>query len=227
MNRFKTQLIAAALLSVLAVIATIMNSHQAAAQGPPGSMAVNIVNPLPVPVSGAVTSTVTGSVGLASGTSVRVNNTVTDAVWVRTVTDGIEPFQAQGNCAHPGGSLNQCFATIFTPPAGKRAVIEYFSGSSQISSSTSNVLVVVPSLSTKTGQAARLDHFLPNVLAFNVLDLVAQSRAIWGQQVHLYADSGQAIVGQLQLNTSSGFRTPNFVASLTISGYLVDVPFTP
>ena len=43
MNRFKNQLIAAAVLTVLAVIGTIMNLHQAVAQGPPGGMSVNIV----------------------------------------------------------------------------------------------------------------------------------------------------------------------------------------
>ena len=78
MKRFKNHLIAAAVLSMLAIIGTIMNSHQAAAQppGPPGGLAVNIVNPVPVPVTGSINSTVTGTVGLASGASVRVDNTV-------------------------------------------------------------------------------------------------------------------------------------------------------
>jgi hypothetical protein len=44
MDRFKNHLLALAVLSVLAVIGTIMNSHQAAAQGPPDGMAVKIVN---------------------------------------------------------------------------------------------------------------------------------------------------------------------------------------
>jgi hypothetical protein len=47
-------------LSVLAVIGTIMNSHQAAAQGPPDGMAVKIVSPLLVPATGL--TTVSGTV---------------------------------------------------------------------------------------------------------------------------------------------------------------------
>src|SRR5215467_14648368 len=98
MKRFKNHLIAAAVLSVLAIIGTIMNLHQAAAQGPTTGLAVNIVNPVPVPVtgsttvSGAVAATQSGSwnvglasgatVGLASGASVRVDNTVSDPVRV-------------------------------------------------------------------------------------------------------------------------------------------------
>jgi hypothetical protein len=54
MNRFKNYLIAAAALSVLAIIGTNMNTQQAAAQGPPNGLAVRIVNPVPVPVSGTV-----------------------------------------------------------------------------------------------------------------------------------------------------------------------------
>jgi hypothetical protein len=50
MNRFKNHLIVAAVFALLAVIGTIMNSHQAAAQ-PPDGLAVKIVNPLPVPVT--------------------------------------------------------------------------------------------------------------------------------------------------------------------------------
>lgn len=54
MNRFKHSLIAAAAMSVLAIIGATMNPHQAAAQGPPNGLAVRIVNPVPVPVSGTV-----------------------------------------------------------------------------------------------------------------------------------------------------------------------------
>jgi hypothetical protein len=66
MNRFKNHLIAGAVLSVLAVIGTIMNSHQAAAQGPPNGLAVNIVNPVPVPVTGSLGITGTPKVTIDS-----------------------------------------------------------------------------------------------------------------------------------------------------------------
>jgi hypothetical protein len=102
MNRYKNHLIAAAVLSVLAVIGTMMNSRQAAAAG--GDPKVTIESPIPLPV--------------------RVDNTVSDPVRVRNVNDAIQPFQAAGNCF--GNSA--CDGAIFTVPTGKRAVIEYFSG---------------------------------------------------------------------------------------------------
>jgi hypothetical protein len=87
-------------------------------------LAVKIVNPIPLPLTGSVTSTVTGTVGLASGASVQVNNTVTDPVRVRNVNDAIQPFQAEKTCSGTPG----CLVQIVSVPAGKRAVIEYFSG---------------------------------------------------------------------------------------------------
>jgi hypothetical protein len=112
MNRYKNQLIAAAVLSVLAVIGTIMNSRQASAQdgGPP----VTIVSPIPLPVTGSISSSVTGTVSLASGASVRVDNTVSDPVRVRNVNDAIQPFQAEHDCVIPAGKPGgSCSVTIF------------------------------------------------------------------------------------------------------------------
>src|SRR5215467_10320755 len=75
MNRLKNHLIAAAVLSVLAVIGTAMNSHQAAAQGPATGLAVNIVNPLPVPVTGS--TTISGTVAATQSGSWNVGITGT------------------------------------------------------------------------------------------------------------------------------------------------------
>jgi len=93
MNRFKNQLIATAVLSVLAVIGTIMNSHQAAAQqGPPTGLAVNIVNPLPVPVTGS--TTVSGTVGATQSGNWNVGILGTPAVTVANNT-AASPFSKE------------------------------------------------------------------------------------------------------------------------------------
>src|SRR5258708_246661 len=60
MKRFRNHAIAIAVFAALAVIGTVMNSRQATAQGPPDGLAVRIVSPLPVPVTGS--TTVSGTV---------------------------------------------------------------------------------------------------------------------------------------------------------------------
>jgi hypothetical protein len=85
MNRFKNLLIVAAVFALLTVIGTVLNTRRVASQGPPGGMAVNIVNPLPVPVtgattvSGAVAATQSGAwnVGITGTPNVKVTNPVT------------------------------------------------------------------------------------------------------------------------------------------------------
>ena len=80
MNRFKNYLAGAALI---AVVGTFVSSRQATAQGGPngqgnpvpGSAPVNIVSPLPLPV--------TGNVDLASGASVNIANPATSPVPVQ------------------------------------------------------------------------------------------------------------------------------------------------
>lgn len=80
MNRFKKELMAAAVLVLLGVIVATMNSCQGvAAQGPTSGTSVNIVNPLPVPV--------TGSLGITGTPNVQVTNPATAPVLVLNVND--------------------------------------------------------------------------------------------------------------------------------------------
>jgi hypothetical protein len=205
MNRYKNQLIAAAVLSMLAVIGTIMNSRQASAQDQGNG--VTIVSPIPLPV--------TGTVGVASGASVRVNNTVADPVRVRNVNDAIQPFQAGQACTGLSGSSG-CKVTIFTVPTGKRAVIEYFSGIAILPVG----LVVSPFLHTTQIGLGTRSHFVPTTSP--AYPNAPSGITTWGQQVRLYADPGTAIDGSGIASASAGFTV-----DFTISGYLVDVPFTP
>jgi hypothetical protein len=226
MNRFKNHVIVAAVFSVLAIIGSIMNSHQAAAQGPPGGMSVNIVNPLPVPVTGSITSTVTGTVGLASGTtvglasgaSVRLNNTVTDPVRVRNVNDAIQPFQTGAGCSEVIGQTG-CNVDVFTVPAGKRAVIEYFSGVARIDAGQVALLDV-----TMVTAGFPIDQFLALTTPAVIFPSPVGPSTTWGQQVRWYADPGTIV--NIQAN-QNGPATTIFVFTFRISGYFVDVPLTP
>jgi hypothetical protein len=172
-------------------------------------LAVNIVNPVPLPVSGTVTGNVgvTGTVGLASGASVRVNNTVTDPVRVRNVNDAIQPFQATVSCPNTFGA---CAIGMYVVPMGKRAVIEYVSGKAEGSGSFD----VDPDLQTMTG-GVTAQHELTSSTA-------PRGTSTWGQQIRMYADPGSNIGAGVFTNppTSVSF-------TFTISGYLVDVPFAP
>jgi hypothetical protein len=226
MKRYKNQLIAAAVLSVLAVVGTIMNSRQASAQD--GGPNVTIVSPIPLPVTGSVTSTVTGTVpvtgtvGLASGASVHVNNTVADPVRVRNVNDGIQPFQGATSCSTTISSVTGgCAQQVFNVPVGKRAVIEYFTGTATLNVGPGG-LFVFPTVQTTIGGTAV-------VHGVSVLPLVSTNLGAatqWGQQVRLYADSGAIFVGVSFGGTGVAVTgTANF--NFDISGYLVDVPFTP
>ncbi len=63
MSRFKTLLILASDVAVLGVVGAIVTSREASAQNPvPGSAPVNIVSPIPLPVTGNVGITGTVSV---------------------------------------------------------------------------------------------------------------------------------------------------------------------
>jgi hypothetical protein len=223
MQTRRNKVIAFAAIVILAAVGFLINSHQAAAQGPPSGLAVNIVNPLPVPISGSLTSTVTGTVslapgttvGLASGASVHLNNTVTDPVRVRNVNDAIQPFQASTQCST---TADGCSGQI-SVPAGKRAVIEYFSGSASITGGAGQI--VFPEITTTIGGAA-VDNLVPATsptVSFEAFGIIQ-----WGQQVRLYSDSGATVLVHA-FRSGIGMGAATFTFGIT--GYLVDVPFTP
>src|SRR5215469_8248461 len=95
MSSLKHTLIVLAALGGLAAVGSLMNSKQVAAQSRPGSMAVNIVNPLPVPVSGSTTvsgtvaATQSGAwnVGIAGTPTVNANVAFPSSLAVNNATD--------------------------------------------------------------------------------------------------------------------------------------------
>ena len=120
MNRFKNCLIVGAVFALLVTIGLIMNSHQVAAQGPPNGLAVNIVNPLPVPVTGST-------------------NPATAPVLALNVNDpGRIPYQSkvQDDCLI--GSCDLIFPVV---PANHRLVIQNVSGRALFPSTPQNLFV--------------------------------------------------------------------------------------
>lgn len=224
MNKLKTNLVVAAAFAVLAIIGTMMNSQYATAQppGPPDGLAVRLVSPLPVPVTG--NTTVSGTVSLASGATVLVGNTVGNPVRVRNVNDGIQPFQFHATCTSPAGILG---CSPFGPPVapGKRLVIEYVSLEACMAPGQATVVHVQTTVS-----GVLISHSLPltpvapgpgTLFACNLP--TTSSTTAMGQQVRLYADPGTTV-------GLDAFRTSNAGIALfdiSISGYLQDVPLAP
>src|SRR5215469_2456249 len=158
MSTLRNKLILLAAVGIFAVVGTLFNSRKANAQG--GGPAVTIAAPLPVPV--------------------QVNNTVTDPVRVRNVNDAIQPFQAAATCS--SNIVLSCSATIFTVPAGKRAVIEYFSGEAL----TSVGNVAFASVGGTIVGSSNVSFSVPQVTVTST----GGGAGTWGQQVRIYADSG-------------------------------------
>jgi hypothetical protein len=219
MNKLKTNLVMAAAFAVLVIIGTIMNSQHATAQPPVPSdgLAVRLISPLPVPVTG--NTTVSGTVSLASGATVQVGNTVSNPVRVRDVNDGIQPFQFRVRCTSTVGSV-ECvpFGPLVAP--GKRLVIEYASLEACMLPGQAAVLEVGTTLS-----GVFVPHALPltpvapgrgsTIIECN--SPLASSETAIGQQVRLYADPGTSV--GLDARRTSATGSASF--SISISGYLV------
>jgi hypothetical protein len=223
MNRLRNHLIAAAVLSVLAVTGTIMNSRQAAAQGPPNGLAVNIVSPVPLPITGTVSSAitgtvgVTGTVGLASGASVHVNNTAADPVRVRNVSDdepGRNPFQQDfvvGSTA-PGCNTTSCsIPGSFVVPNGKRLVITNVTGQ-VFATNGPSAGASLTTIAAGGGGVATLS--LPSTVEFQGGSTYAIN---FNLPLLTYLEAGQTV--QFVLGTNGTFPVGN--RSVRISGYYV------
>jgi hypothetical protein len=203
MNRFKNHLIAAAVFSVLAIIGTIMNSHQAAAQGPPNGLAVNVVNSIPLQ------ATVSGNVGITGTPNVNVANPATAPVLALNVNDpGRIPYQSVvlANC-----STRECVASFPAVPANHRLVIQHFAGViSFISGGPSNVIATVQS-----GDGS---------LAGSVVTATAPTsnglETVFDLPVLLYSDAGQVPMAFVE---GANVSKP----SITLTGYMLDCTIAP
>ena len=87
MDRFTRRLIPATVLATASIVVVMMFSNPAVAQNPqPGSAPVNLVSPLPLPVS--------GNVALAPGSSLTIANPASDPVPIRDVDNPLmQPFR--------------------------------------------------------------------------------------------------------------------------------------
>jgi hypothetical protein len=191
------------------------------AAGPIPGVNVTVTNSPsdPVPVTGAVT----GTVSLSAGTGVIVDNPVTDPVRVRSVNDALQPVAVKTSCTTTAIGCGP--GVFYQVPAGKRLVIEYASFQA----------CVLPGQAT----GMRITTEVGGELATHDIDSApasagpgspawacntgASSFAARGQQVRLYADPGTFVGVEGSRDSNIG----NVSFRMAISGYLVDVPLTP
>jgi hypothetical protein len=139
MNDFRKRMLVAAVIAGFAVIGYLMSSQQAVAQGPPSGLAVNIVNPLPLPVTGsttvsgtvAATQSGTWNVGVTGTPNVNVANPATAPVPVTLISPASSPsvtctvtFNNGGGNGLPFTSGGQVFgpANLVKCPTGTSAI---------------------------------------------------------------------------------------------------------
>src|SRR5215831_17654974 len=117
MTTFQKRALLTAVIAGFAVIGYLMNSQQAVAQGPPNGLAVNIVNPVPLPVTGATTVSGTVAATQSGNWNVGINGTA-------AVKDTENPARHFVSFEFAPG-----YAPSYTVPTGKILVIEWVSAS--------------------------------------------------------------------------------------------------
>ena len=171
---------AAGLTAIVAAVGAIglaVYSKEVSAQGPPGGLAVNIVNPIPVPV--------------------------------RTVTSAFQPVNVSGTCTITP-PVTGCDADLYTVPAGKRLVIEYFSG-------LANVAAAGESVRMSVNVNSRF-HYLP-LLPPAITGPNTGAITSGGQVMRLYAEPLTVVQGDVLRTGAAGTTGVLF----SLSGYLENV----
>ena len=168
-------------------------------------------SPIPPPLNVKVINTPSEPVPVAG--TVNVENLSSRPLSVRDVDNPARrAVQATASCGLESSELS-CTATIFSVPANKRLVIEYFSER-----------ILVPE-----GQVARVgiltklasDELVLHAVYTPASEFSLGLGSIWtGQQVKIYADAETEVLVRGSRSSSSGQAAFFF----TISGHLVDIP---
>lgn len=198
MNSFKSYVAGA---SLLAVVATFMSSRPATAQSgrgnpEPGSAPVNIVSPLPLPVTG----------------SLEVTGSVSAPLPVTSPIDARIPVQATKD--NTGCAFNGCQVVLYTVPDRKRLVVEYISGSGHLLPGGSGGAAAI-TLSPEFGGQV---HFI-DVGVTRSTGSGDNARDVFADVVKVYAEPGDVLCAINAASTTQ--KLGPFTCSIT--GYLEDL----
>ena len=194
-------------LIILCVVAFVGLIVAPAGQaGPPGGKNVNIVNPLPLPITGELSATVKGDVNVVNQPTVDARQS---GLWMFGIAPR-EPYIAElfttledGTWASPSGPL------LPAVPDGKQAVIEHVS-----------VIAVMPDGQTATGieiYSGVGSHFLAMIPQGT--DMEGRSVFVTSQPLRAYLGSGTSMAFTLRRGpTNHG----NAFFEMVATGYLID-----
>jgi hypothetical protein len=218
MNDFKKRMLVAAVIAGLGMIGYLMNSQQAVAQGPPDGLAVRIVNPVPVPVTGsttvsgtiAATQSGTWNVGITGTPHVNVTNPATAPVLFLNVNDpGRIPYQSQLLSTCPA---DECILTFPVVPTNHRLVIQHFSGEITFSGAPSPLGTILRGLGGPQS-ASMVTTSLPATSVFHATTL-------FDHLVLLSYDAGRQPLAVLSAPSIQ-------FADITLIGYMLDCTIAP
>jgi hypothetical protein len=207
-------------LIALAVLGVLGAAELAVAAGPPDGLQVNVVNTPanPVPVTGSVT----GTVGLAPGSSVSITNTPTvmlgSPIPLPTTALIKQPIQVEGGGSVTGLGLN---STLYVVPAGKRLIVEHFSSEAgMVSGTTVNRYLLGVAPDPGNPSTVNFAHFIAPTFSSPCGTCASgQVEVVASQPIRMYVEAGQALVVGVAFSGSVG---PSGFAFLSVSGYLID-----
>jgi hypothetical protein len=194
------------------VVNTASNPIPTLAQGTTtiaGNVSVTNTPTVNLASGASVNVTNTPTVNLASGASIGINNTTANPVLVRSVDDAVRQiFQKQVDLIWADGTYGQ--NTFFSVPSGKRLVIEHVSAIAHDLGQHPTMFRV-----TTFAGGQQVIHFL-------VSSSQGESgrQFVASQQMRIYADPGTGVV----VGADREFNTGTGTATISVSGYLVDVP---
>lgn len=196
MEKLRQNLVIAAAFIVLGITGLFMNSTQVAAQNPnPGSAPVNIVSPLPLPVTGSLS---------VSGGSVAVSGTVDVRDVDRTVRT---PFHT---------TLSNSFPS-FEVDAGQSLTIEFVTSDCTIQQNAAETASGTDfTLRTSVRTEAESHNFHPRftrIFRFPQPSTLVNTYYGSTDMARIYADPGTTV--------SLGGMLQGFSCSVSVSGYTV------
>lgn len=232
-TKTKKYLSMAAVIALLWITGTIMSTYSSPSASAASGAPVNIVSPLPVPVSGTVASTQSGlwnvgiagtptvaaaqsgswSVGISGTPTVNLNNSVANPVIVRDADNPAQQPFVQFLCLQLA-PLSGCgsLPSRFNVPAGQTFVIEQVSGQCNTTDTANPILAIqVDAELNSTGY----------IYEIPMQSFPGRGQTYGLKETRIYASvpSGSSLV---QLGFPFFSVLPNnYECDVTLSGYLV------
>ena len=196
------------ILGIIACVALLVGSASVIGgpAGPPGGLDVNVVNPVPLPVTGDVNATVTGDVN--------VGNTPEDPLYVRDVDHPARASVIEGCSFFIDNGEETDVCRFVDVELGKRLVVEFISGVVWIP--TGRTALAETLISSSSGFFS--NHYL--IQALQRTNVTGNDHYVVSQPFRIYIDEEKHLSVRV-------LRNPDDAGTVSgefwITGHLVDV----